>query len=140
MKITTNSISLIPTIHSKVYNVQLYLDFQTRIIGKVDMAGEGTFITTRKESHLFRKTNSLGINYSLLSSPDIHFKNICINYNGKNLRSTREYFLKKGKVFQFAGKGFELQCFVPVSEINMNTAKQFENSIGFQVDLFNSVA
>jgi len=140
MKNSKELISLIPTNHSNVYNVRLNLDFQTRFIGKLDMAGDGTFITTRKENHLFRKTNSLGINYSLLSAPDIHFKNICISYNGKNLRSTREYFLKKGKVFQFAGKGFELQCFVPIDEINMNTAKQFERSFCVQDDLFSSVA
>ncbi|NMB81420.1 MAG: hypothetical protein GYA14_06340, partial [Ignavibacteria bacterium] len=47
-------ISLIPTKHSNVFNVQLNLDCQTRFIGKIDTAGEGTFITNRTEKHLFR--------------------------------------------------------------------------------------
>lgn len=134
----TNNLSLVKTQHPNVYDVKLNLDFQTRYIGKLDAAGEGTFITSRKENHLFRKNNSLGVNYDLLSSADIHFKNICITYNGKKYNSTREYFLKKGKAFQFSNKGFELQLFVPLIELNIKTAKEFENQ--FDDDLFSSVA
>lgn len=133
-------ISLIPTKHSNVFNVQLNLDCQTRFIGKIDKAGEGTFLTNRTENHLFRKLNALGINHFLLSHSSIPFKKIVINYCGKKLYSTREYFLKKGKTFQFSKKGFEVQQFVPIDELNLKTVRYFERSTGFQDDLFQYVA
>ncbi|MDQ7818375.1 MAG: hypothetical protein RDU14_15215 [Melioribacteraceae bacterium] len=133
-------IQLIPTKHSNVFNVQLNLECQTRFIGKIDSAGQGTFITNRTEKHLFRKLNALGINHFLLSHSSIPFKNIVINYCGKKLYSTREYFLKKGKTFQFSKKGFEVQQFVPIDELNLKTVRYFERSTGFQDDLFQYVA
>jgi len=135
-----HKIVLIQTKHPHIYDVKLNLDFQTRFIGKLDTAGDGTFITNRKEQHLFRKLNALGLSYELLSSANIRFKNILINYCGKKLLSTREYFLKKGKPFQFGNKGFELQVFVPLPDINLKTAKEFENHFCKQEDLFSAVA
>jgi hypothetical protein len=129
-------IKLIPTKYSHVFDVKLNLEFQTRFIGKVDTSGEGTFITTRKEKHLFRKTNSLGINYALLADESIPFKWIVINYNERGLITTRNYYLQKGKAFQFSKKNFELQSFVPLTELNRKTAEQFEKSNGKQDDLF----
>ena len=140
MNKTNKLITLIPTKHPKVYDVKLNLEFETRYIGKIDTAGDGTFISVRNEAHLFRKTNSLGLNYDLLSSEDVHFKNILIIYNGKKLLTTREYFLKKGKIFQFAKKGFELQMFLSLDEFNLKKALEFHRSFGGQIDLFNSVA
>ena len=137
---SNQQIALIATKHSHIFTVQLNLGFQTRYIGKIDSAGEGTFITNRSEKHLFRKTNSLGINYSLLIDESIKFKNIVINYKGKKLYSTRNYFLKKGKAFQFSNKGFELQIFVPLDELNLQTVKRFEQSFDIQDDLFVQVA
>jgi len=133
-------IVLIATKHSHVSNVFLNLEFRQIPIGKIDADGEGSFITTRQEKHLFRKTNSFGINYSLLTDDSIHFKWIIIKYNGKKFISTRKYFLKKGKAFQFSNKGFELQVFVPIDELNRKTAEQFENSIIIQENLFGNVA
>jgi hypothetical protein len=133
-------IELIPTKHSHVFQVQLNLEYQTRYIGKIDTAGEGTFYITRSEKHLFRKTNALGINYSLLSDESIKFKRIVISYCGKKLISTRNYFLKKEKAFQFSNKGFELQVFVPLDELNEKTAQQFEQSFEVQESLFTNVA
>ena len=102
--------------------------------------GEGTLIITRSEKHLFRKTNSLGISYPLLIDETIRFKTIVIIYNGKKLYSTREYFLKKGKAFQFSNRGFELQLFVCLDELNINTVRKFEESTGFQQGLFDNAA
>lgn len=137
---TKELIQLIPTEHSHVFQVKLNLDNQTRYIGKLDTAGEGTFFTNRTEKHLFKKLHALGINYFLLSHSSIPFKNIVINYCGQKLQSTREYFLKKGKTFQFSKKGFELQQFVPIDELNLKTVRFFEQSNGFQEDLFNYVS
>jgi hypothetical protein len=137
---SNQQIALIQTKHSNLFTVQLKLEHQTRYIGKIDTAGDGTLITSRKEKHLFRKTNSLGINYSLLLDENIKFKWIVISYNGQKLISTRNYFLKKGKTFQFSNKGFELQIFVPLAELNLQTVKSFEQSFGVQENLFSSVA
>ena len=121
-------IELIPTKYHSVYNIQLNLEAQTRYIGKLDTAGEGTFTTTRKENHLFRKTQSLGINYDFLADKSVKYKWIVISYCGKQLISTRDYFLKKGRAFQFNQKGFELQIFVPVDEMNIRTAREFDSA------------
>lgn len=131
-------IGLIPTKRNYVFNVQLSLESQTRYIGTLDTAGEGTFTTTRKENHLFRKTQSLGINYDFLADKSVKFKWIVISYCGKQLISTRDYFLKKGRAFQFNQKGFELQIFVPVDELNIRTARAFEASQ--TLNLFSEVA
>jgi hypothetical protein len=48
--------------------------------------------------------------------------------------------LKKGKAFKFSNKGFELQLFVALDELNEKTAQQFEQSFGVQEDLFSNVA
>ncbi len=120
-------LELIPTKYPSVFNVQLNLEHQTRFIGKIDLAGEGTFTTSRTEKHLFRKTNSLGINYNLLADKKIPFKWIVIDYCGRKLISTRNYFVKKGKAFQFCKKGFELQIFVSVDELNIHKAREFES-------------
>jgi len=133
-------IVLVKTKYSRLYTVQLKLEHQTRYIGKIDITGDGTLITTRKEKHLFKKTNSLGINYELLIDSKIKFKWIIISYNKQKLISTRNYFLKKGKPFQFSNKGFELQIFVPINELNLNITQQFEQSLGVQQDLFSHVA
>jgi len=133
-------ISLIPNKHPHIYQVQLNLEHQTRYIGKIDTAGEGTFITSRSEKHLFRKTNSLGLNYALLTDARIKFNKILITYNGKKYYSSREYFLKKGKIFQFSNKSFELQVFVRLEDLNLNSVKRFEQFYGHQESLFGNVA
>ena len=129
-------LELIPTKYPSVFNVSLDLEHQRRSIGKIDFAGEGTFTTLRNERHLFRKTNSLGINYHLLADEKIPFKWIVIDYCGRKLISTRNYFLKKGKAFQFSKKGFELQIFVPINELNIHTAREFEAKQTIQGNLF----
>lgn len=119
-------IELIPTKYHSVYNIQLNLEEQTRYIGKVDIASEGTFLTVRKLKHLFRKTNSLGINRTLLVDESIPFKWIVIDFEGRKLVTSRIYFLTFGKCFQFGNKGFELQCFLPLELFGVEKARAFE--------------
>lgn len=133
---SNTSFQLIQTKSSHIFQVKLNLQNQTRYIGTLNSIGDGIFFTSRNSRHLFRKTNSLGLNYSLLSSESIKFKWIVIYYNGKKLISSRNYFLKKGKAFQFSKKGFELQQFVPVDELNLKTVRFFESSTSYQLDLF----
>ena len=131
-------IELIPTKHHSVFTVQLNLESQTRWIGKYDVAGEGTYVAQRQQKHLFRKTNSLGINHSLLVDESIPFKWIVIDFEGRKLVTTRLYFLSFGKCFRFGNKGFELQCFLPLESFGINKARGFEAAQ--TLNLFQEVA
>lgn len=132
----TKLLELIPTKYPSVFKVQLNLEMQTRYIGKVDTAGDGTFLTARKPKHLFKKTNSLGINYSLLTDETISFRWIVIDYEGHKLVTSRLYMLTHGKCFKFGSQGFELQCFLPVDEFGLNKAREFEARQVIQENLF----
>lgn len=131
-------IGLIPTKYRSVFNVQLNLESQTRYIGKIDTAGEGTFLTNRKAKHLFKKTHSLGVNHSLLVDESIPFKWIVINYERRKLVTSRLYVLTHGKCFQFGNKGFELQCFLPLDSFGIQKAREFEAAQ--TLNLFGQVA
>ncbi|MCK9212090.1 MAG: hypothetical protein M0P61_14710 [Ignavibacteriaceae bacterium] len=131
-------IELIPTKYHSVYNVQLNLQEQTRYIGKVDIASEGTFLSDRKQKHIFRKTNSLGINHSLLVDESIPFKWIVIDFEGRKLVTSRLYFLTHSQCFQFGNKGFELQCFLPLELFGIQKAREFEAAQ--TLNLFQEVA
>ncbi len=136
----TKLIELIPTKYPSVFQVQLNLEMQTRFIGKLDTAGDGTFITKRKPEHLFIKTNSLGINHRFLTDESIHFHWIVIDYDGQKLVTSRLYMLTHGKCFKFGNQGFELQCFLPLSEFGLNKAREFEARQIIQENLFPSEA
>jgi hypothetical protein len=130
----TKNLELIPTKHSHLFRVKLNLEFQSRYIGTLDTSGDGKFLTERKEKHFFRKTNSLGLNETLLTSPEIDFKFIVIVYEGKKLITTRIYFVTHSQVFKFTG--FEKQYFLPLDEFGLDKAEEFEKSIGKQLGLF----
>ena len=132
----SNQIQLVQTKHSHVFTVQLNLSHQTRYLGKIDTAGDGTFSTNRKKKHIFKKTNAIGINYQLLKDESIKYKWILIDLEGKKLITSREYFLSKGKCFEFNNKGFELQCFLPIDEFGMDKVKTFERANPKQESLF----
>ncbi len=131
-------LELLATKYPSVFQVKLNLDMQTRYIGKLDTSGEGKFLTERKLKHLFRKTNSLGLNEELLNSPDIHFKYITIDFEGQKLSTTRMYFLTHSKPFTF--NGFEKQYFLPLDEFGLDRAKQYEDSLNIQLNLFGEAA
>ena len=109
----TETLRLIPTKFSHVFDVQLLLPSETRYIGKLDEAGEGTFTAKRGAQHFYRKTGSFGINLELLQRFD--FKWIVITYCGEELVTTREFMLHLGRVFSFVKAGFEQQCFSSAS-------------------------
>lgn len=131
-----NRIHLISTNQPDVYQVQLSLEFENRYIGKLDVSGEGTFTTSRKPQHIFRKNNSLGINYSLLTDDKIFFKWIVINYESGKLITTRDFFLTHGKCFKFQNQGYELQCFLPMDKFGITQARYFEARQCIQQSLF----
>lgn len=135
---STKNLVLNPTKHSHLFTVQLNLEFQTRYIGTLDTSGEGKFLTDRKAKHLFKKTHSLGLNGTLLTSSDIDFKWIVIGYEGRKLITTRLYFVTHSKVFVFGG--FEKQYFLPLEMFGFDKAEEYEKSISKQLSLFGEVA
>ena len=131
-------IGLIPTRYPSGFTVQLNLEAETRFIGNLEITDEGTFTSTRTKKHLFRKTNSLGMSYALLSDKSISFKWIVLKYCGKNLVTSRDYFLKFGRYFQFSGKGYETQMFLSLELFGLQKAREFEASQ--TLELFGQVA
>ena len=132
-------ISLLPTKSRHIFRVGLRLDFQTRYIGKLDKAGEGTFVSgKRTEKHLFRKFNALGVNLELLQCID--FRWIVVPYCGNQLWTSRLYLLERGKVYSFGRKGFEPQCFLPLPEWDYDKAKAYDASLSGQGSLFEEAA
>ena len=131
-------LELVPTKHPYLFRVKVNLDFESRFIGSLDTSGEGKFITNRKVKHLFRKTNSLGLNEELLNAPEIKFSLIVIDFEGKRLITTRKYFLTHANVFIFSG--FEKQYFLPLDEFGIDKAEHYEKSINKQLGLFEEAA
>jgi len=134
----TKNLELIPTKYSHLFKVKLNLELQSRYIGNLDKSGQGKFITERNKNHLFKKTNSLGLNGTLLTSPEIDFRLIVFNFNGKKMITTRLYFVTHSKVFVF--NGFEKQYFLPVHEFGLDKAEKYEKSLSKQLSLFEEVA
>lgn len=131
-------ISLSPTKHPSVWTVELRLPFETRYVGKLDKAGEGTFLSKRTEKHLHRKTNSLGVNLELLQRFD--FRWICIEYCGRKLFTTKLYLLHYGKVFTFDKSGYESQVFLELNAWGHDKALEFEKQLCSQGGLFEAAA
>jgi hypothetical protein len=121
---------LLKHIADGTYSVWLDLGFEKRYIGKLQIADQfgnpGTFFCKRSRRHLHQKTNSLGLNYSLLTNPQFDFKWIVIDFEGEKLVTSRDYWLAKGRNLQFGKAGFELQSFLSLSEFGIERARQFE--------------
>jgi hypothetical protein len=135
----TERIQLFPTKSPYIFSVGLKLDHQTRYIGKLDRAGEGTFLSNKRtERHLFRKVGGLGINKELCER--FNFRWILVPYCGRNLWTSRLFILHHGKTFAFGKAGFEAQLFLPLSEWSVERARAFEGSLGRQGDFFSGEA
>jgi hypothetical protein len=132
----SNSLRLIPTKHSHVFDVTLQLDHQTRHIGRIDEAGEGVFYSKRSEKHIHRKTNSLGLNLELVQRQDLPFKWIIIEFDGRKLVTSREFLLYHGSVFNFSKAGFEKQVFLKLDYWGEQKARDFERTLCKQQELF----
>ena len=135
---TSKNLELVATKHSHIFRLKLNLDFQSLFIGTLDTSGEGKFLTDRKEKHIFRKTHSLGLNEELLNSPELKFKWIVIDFEGKKLITSRLFFATHSKVFIF--RGFEKQYFLPLDEFGIDKAEKYEKSINKQLGLFGEAA
>ncbi len=133
LQFNIQNIFLSPTKLSSIWTVELRLPFETRYVGKLDKAGEGTFLCKRKEKHLHRKTNSLGVNLELLQRFD--FKWICVEYCGQKLFTTKMYLLNYGKVFTYEKSG-DTQVFLPFDLWGEKKSLDYEKQLHSQGDLF----
>jgi len=113
-----------------------------RNIAELNTIGKGTLIAYKKEKHIFRKNNSLGLNYELLAIPVIPFHQIVIYLQRKHLTepqvlyTTREFFLAKGQIYEFKNAGFEKQVFLPINQFGMERVNEYERLLSKQQSLF----
>lgn len=76
----------------------------------------GTFTTIRKNEHVFRKTNSWGINADMLAMLDSLKEIHILNEDTKEVfKTTYENFLKNAQAFNFKFSGYDKQKFLPLS-------------------------
>ncbi len=133
----TKFLELLPTKHSHLFKVKLNLESKSRLIGVLDNSGQGKFLTNRKEKQLYKKTNSLGLNKCLLTSPDIDFKWIIIDFDGKQLITTRLFFVTHSDVITLPSD--EIQYLLPLQDFGLKKAEEYERSISKQFGLLREV-
>lgn len=84
----------------------------------------GTFFTSREDTHLHIKSNSYGFNYYLMKKS--HFTYVMLGTaNGSFFQIPKSVILEKGKVLHFKnasdGNAFELQIF-----LNLDIIKEYD--------------
>ncbi len=138
------NLKLIPTKYRGKFNVRLILGTESRHIGILDIQGK-TFFTSRKPNHLFRESNSIGLNEALLTDKSIPFQWIVVDYldarrTNHKLVTSRNYFIEHGKCLHFSKQSFELQRFLELSKFGIDKARDFERQKAIQEKLFSEVA
>lgn len=83
---------------------------------KIGTIKDDTLYCNKNERHVLRINNGIGICYDVLR--DYDFRNIEINFLGKKLKTTREYFLNHSRFFQFGN--YEKQKFLPIDKFGMD--------------------
>ena len=123
---------------SKSGTIFLHLVNGRRNIGTLTADGQTYTKTIIPSLHIHRKSNSIGFNYQLLKQSS--FKWIVVKAEGyENLVTSRKYILQFGKYLYFKNEGFEKQIFLPLSDFGIDKARQFENGISNQQNLFAEV-
>ncbi|MBI1931580.1 MAG: hypothetical protein HYS24_03510 [Ignavibacteriales bacterium] len=126
-----------------VQSIIARLNGEERYVGNIDISGEGTFQSSRKENHVYRKTNSLGIAYAVLNDERLEYRWIVLNFMGRALVTTRNYFQKNCHIRHY--NNYELQCFLPIEKFGRRIAEEFDKSEflkngGTQTNLFGGAA
>lgn len=101
---------------------------------KIGTIKDDTFYCKKNERHVLRINNGIGICYDVLR--DYNFKNIEINYLGKKLKTTKDYFLKHSRFFQFGN--YEKQKFLPIADFGLEKCieQKTETKTDYQLALF----
>lgn len=132
------SIHLSQTKTPHLYKIFLEIGLKKLVIGYIDTSGQGALILKKTKNQILNKINAVGINYKLLYEDKLKYNLIKIIIEGREYISTREYYLMHGKVFHFAG--YELQAFVPIDELNIDTIRRFERGKNNQGNLFEGIS
>lgn len=94
-----------------------------RRIGFIDRKKKTFVVTRNREKHLYRKTNSYGFNYHIISKAKT-FDTILLKDEYGEYEFPVSKLLEHGKtVLHFAQQGFELQIFLPLEIIEMYLKK-----------------
>jgi hypothetical protein len=84
----------------------------SRFIGTLE--GDTLHTDRNSRKHLFKKNQSLGFNHYLIKNDNFDF--ICVNYDCRQIWTSRMTVLKYGKAMKFKAKGYELQLFLPLEK------------------------
>lgn len=102
--------------------LKLVKEEKQRKLGVIDYNSR-TFITRRKPSHLFKKSNSYGFNDSLLATAT-QFDQILLKEKGGHYIIPVTTVMEKGKYMNFLQQGFERQIFLSLDEIEKYKIKK----------------
>lgn len=91
---------------------------KNRNIGFLDSQ---TFYTKRSQKHVLRIDNSLGFNYELIKDLS-QFDYVCVNFEGRELWTSRKAILNKKLVRKFSKGALELQIFYRLQDFKDNKA------------------
>ena len=101
-----------------ISNSEVFLTCQEgkRKIGELVKDQDGSLVYTRKfkAKHIFRKDNSLGINYDVINLMANSDKMIFIRDNGTRYSTTAGDVRTKGRFLHFLHGGYEKQIFMPL--------------------------
>lgn len=85
-----------------------------------------TFNTVRKSSNQkFRNTNSIGLNYKLLSHGEAYFDYIRIEYDFEILETHRDYFMEYGEFRHFKKNNLDQQLFLSLDKFGMDKVNEW---------------
>ena len=117
-----NQISLAPTKHSSIFNVELHLPHKTVYPGKLDLSGEGCFRAKQKREHIHRKLNGWGVNAEVIERYE--FKWISILCDGIEYLTSKDFLTHFGKRLTY--RNFETQYILPIELWGVDAVREFE--------------
>lgn len=97
-------------------SIRLANNPKERKIGEIDMPTRTLTITRNRAKHLLQKGNAYGLNHKLIADAT-RFDTVRIVDDFGRWDIPREYILENGKFLLFAKKGFELQIFISLEQI-----------------------
>ena len=129
------NLSLSPTRSPGVSQVCLSDGYSQRIIGSYNEASK-TFTAFRSEAkHLFKNTNSLGINEAVLNELPVRWVEIL--YTGssgrvQSLITSKDFLMRFGTRAAYASTGYEAQVFLKLDAFGMDRAIRYQSEINSQ--------
>jgi hypothetical protein len=114
---------LIDTDNNRIYRKEtaIYLKLKnesfSRKLGEIDTDKKTLTVNRKYETHLHRKSDSFGFNYSLLKQATLFNLVVLITNKDEVFHIPLEYILEKGDFIYFKEQGFEKQIFLKLELI-----------------------